>query len=108
MYSDNRITKFLNRLKSFYQMEDEMRLSNITYAACALAFKFALATPIPAYAQVGAQPTYKHKAHVHHLMAIPRTATALVPAPATAVRAPETDGLSRNADDCARFGCIDH
>jgi hypothetical protein len=89
-------------------MEDEMRLSNITYAACALAFGFALTTPIPAYAQVGAQPTHKHKAHVDHFTAIPRTATALMPAPATAVRAPETDGLSRNDDDCIRFGCIDH
>jgi len=85
-----------------------MRLSNIPYAACALAFGFALTMPIPAYAQVGAQPSHKHKAHVHHFMAIPQTATALMPAPVTAVRVPETDGLSRNADDCARFGCIDH
>ena len=84
-----------------------MKLSNIAFAACALAFGFALTMPIPAYAQVGAQPTYKHRAHVHHFMAIPRTATALMPAPATAVRAPETDGLSRNDDDC-KFGCIDH
>ena len=85
-----------------------MRLSNTAYAVCALAFGLALIAPIPAYAQVGAQPTYKHKAHVHHLTAIPQTATALMPALATAVRVPETDGLSRNADDCARFGCIDH
>jgi hypothetical protein len=89
-------------------MEDEMILSNIAYAACALAFGFALAKPIPAYAQGGAQPTYKHNTHVRHFMAIPRTATALTPAPATAVRAPETDGLSRNDDDCSKFGCIDH
>jgi hypothetical protein len=88
-------------------MEEEMRLYNIAYAACALAFGFALTTPISVYAQVGAQPTYKHKAHVHHFMAIPRTATALTPAPATTVRAPETDGLSRNDNDC-NFGCIDH
>ncbi len=27
-----------------------------------------------------------------------------VPAP----RQPETDGLSRNPDDCARYGCIDN
>jgi hypothetical protein len=85
-----------------------MRLSNITCAACALAFGFALTTPIPTYAQVGAQPSHKHKAHVDRFMAIPRAATALMPAPATAVRVPETDGLSRNDDDCARFGCIDH
>jgi hypothetical protein len=107
MYSDNRITEHLNRLKSFYQMEDEMRLSNITNAVCTLAVGFALTTPVPAYAQVGAQPIYKHKAHVDHFTAIPRTATALAPAPATAVRAPETDGLSRNDEDC-NFGCIDH
>jgi hypothetical protein len=86
-------------------MEDKMRLSNIAYAACALAFGFALTTPIPA---VGAQPSHNHKAHVRHFMAIPRTATALMPASATAVRTPATDGLSRNADDCAKFGCIDH
>ena len=84
-----------------------MKLSNIAYAACALAFGFALTTPISVYAQVGAQPTYKHKAHVDHITAIPSAATALMPAPATAVRAPETDGLSRNDDDC-KFGCIDH
>ena len=71
MYSDNRITKPLNRLKSFYQMEDEMRLSNITDAACALAFGFALTTLLPAYAQVGAQPSHKLKGHVRHFMAIP-------------------------------------
>ena len=85
-----------------------MRLSNITDAACALAFGFALTTPLPAYAQVGAQPSHKLKGHVRHFMAIPRTATALMPASATVVRALETDGLSRNDDDCARFGCIDH
>jgi hypothetical protein len=85
-----------------------MRLSNITCAARALAFGFALTTPIPAYAHVSAQPTYMHKAHAHHFMAIPRTATALVPAPATAVHAPGTDGLGRDDDDCNRFGCIDH
>jgi hypothetical protein len=107
MDSDNWITKPLNRLKSFYQMEDEMRLSNITCAACALVFGFGLTTPIAAYAQGGVQPTYKHKAHVDQITTIPRTATALKPAPATAVRAPETDGLSRNDDDC-NYGCIDH
>jgi hypothetical protein len=85
-----------------------MRLSNIAHAACALAFGFALATPIPAHAQVGAQPSHKHNAHVHHVMAILRTATALMPTPATAVRVLETDGLSRNDDDCVKFGCIDH
>jgi hypothetical protein len=85
-----------------------MRLSNIAYAECALAIGVALTMPIPAYAQVGAQPTYNHNAHVRHFTAIPRTATALMAAPAATVRAPETEGLGRNADDCAKFGCIDH
>jgi hypothetical protein len=89
-------------------MEDEMRLSKLAYAACALALGFALTAPIPVYAEFGAQPSHKHKAHVRHFTAIPRTATALMPAPATAVRALETDGLNRNADDCVKFGCIDH
>ena len=84
-----------------------MRLSNITYAACALAFGYTLTTPFPAYAQVGAQSSTTNKAHVHHFTAIPRTATALVPAPVTAVHAPETDGLSRDRADC-NFGCIDN
>jgi hypothetical protein len=65
------MTDPLNRLKTFRQIEDEMRLSNIAYAACALAFGFALTTPIPAYAQVGAQPSHKLKGHVRHFMAIP-------------------------------------
>ena len=58
-----------------------MRLPNITYAACALAFVYALTTPIPAYAQVGAQSSHTHKAHVHHFM----TATAHHPRPMRAV-----------------------
>jgi hypothetical protein len=89
-------------------MEDKMRLSNIAYAACALALGFALTAPIPVYAEFGAEPSHNHKVHVRHFMAIPRTATALTPPPATAVPAPETEGLSRNADDCVKFGCIDH
>jgi hypothetical protein len=87
-----------------------MRLFNITYPACALAFGFALTLPGSAYA-------YVHSAHVsrhvqHHAtqakislknmtaLAAPRTIS-----PANIVK--ETDGLSRNADDC-NDGCIDH
>jgi hypothetical protein len=107
MYSNNRIARPLTRLKSFRKKEDEMRLSNIAYAACALAFGFTIITSTPAYALAGAQPSHKLNAHARHFMAIPRTATALMPASATVVRALETDGLSRNDDDCV-FGCIDH
>ena len=73
-----------------------------------LTFVISLAALVAASASAGAQPTHKHKSHVDYFTAIPRTATALMLPPATAVRLPETDGLSRNADDCARFGCIDH
>ncbi len=60
---------------------------------------------VAASASAEAQQTYRRKAHLHRF-AVPRTATAFVPAPAP-VRGHETDGLSRNADDCA-FGCIDN
>jgi hypothetical protein len=62
---------------------------------------------VMAAASAEAQPTHKHKTHVEHFTAIPWTATALVPAPAAAVRTHETDGLSRNTDDC-NYGCIDN
>ena len=68
-----------------------------------------LAALVAASASAGAQPTYKHKAPVHQFvyMSIPVTATALVPAPVASVRTHETDGLSRNPDDC-NYGCIDN
>jgi len=74
-----------------------------------LTFVVSLAALVVASASAGAQPTYKHKAHVDQFTAIRWTATALAlaPAPAAAVRIHETDGLSRNSDDC-NFGCIDH
>ena len=51
------------------------------------------------------------RAHPHH-MAKFADAKALAPVwatPAAAVpfSAHETDGLSRNPDDCAKYGCID-
>jgi hypothetical protein len=52
-----------------------------------------------------AQPTHRHKAHTDRFAPIPWTATAL--APAATARIHETDGLSRNPDDC-NFGCIDN
>ena len=63
-----------------------------------------MAALVVASASAGAQPTYKHKAHVQ-FASIPSTATAL--APAAGVRTHETDGLSRNPDDCVKYGCID-
>ena len=83
-------------------MEETMTLTyrSMTFAAC-------FAALIAASASAGAQPTYKHKTHTQY------TAMVVDPAPAVATvlhgrGAPtETDGLSRNSDDC-NFGCIDH
>jgi hypothetical protein len=75
--------------------------------AAALAFSFALAVPITAYA-AGAAPVYKQTRHAAHV-AIARNASALAPTwvMSAAGRAPETDGLSRDRDDC-NYGCIDN
>jgi len=88
-----------------------MRLSNITHTACALAFGFALAVPGSAYAYVHSAHVYRHVRHATQAEISPKaTALALVAArttsPANILQ--ETDGLSRNDDDCSKYGCIDH
>jgi len=67
----------------------------------ALSFGLALAAPSSALAGDGAHPFHKHATQMSH-------ATALAPARAVAPALPaiETDGLSRNLDDCVRYGCI--
>jgi hypothetical protein len=78
-------------------MEQKMKLSTITLALC-----FTLA-PFAAHA------TAKHHNGLHQVQhaqrhAIPKTATAFVPA----VKADDdADGLTRNTDECNR-GCIDN
>ena len=72
-------------------------------------FVISLAVLVAASTSAGAQPTYKHKTHANQFMSIPLTATAFVPSPAAAtVRTQAADGLSRDADDCVKSGCIDH
>jgi hypothetical protein len=73
-----------------------------------MTFVISLAALVTASASAGAQPTYKHRAHVHPFASISWTATALVPSPAAAARPHESDGLSRDADDCVKYGCLDH
>jgi hypothetical protein len=73
-----------------------------------LVLGIALAAPVSAYA---AANDYKP---VHHRIVV---AHALAPAPPTGyfVASPqpypfnyhETDGLSRNLDDCVKYGCVD-
>ena len=100
-----------------------MRLSRSISAKGALACGFlfiTLALEAPTFAAEARNhaPVSRYLA-LHHRSVDPRT-TALVPAaPAfflfdgsgsyvPAPRKPETDGLSRNPDDCVKYGCIDN
>ena len=84
----------------------------LRFTSAALAFCFALAAPVLASAfEDGSAAVYKHARHVRHAagMEISPSATALAPTWAmfSAGRVKETDGLSRNPDDC-NYGCIDN
>jgi hypothetical protein len=84
----------------------------LTLTSAALAFCFALAPPLSAYAfEPGAAAAHEQTRGTHHpaRVKILPNATALAPAWAmsSAGRVHETDGLSRNDDDC-NYGCIDH
>lgn len=77
-----------------------MKLSTIILAMC-----FALA-PFAAHA------TAQHHHALHHMQqaqraAIPMAAIALVPAVPAVKVDDDSDGLSRNREDCNRRGCID-
>jgi hypothetical protein len=101
-------------------MEDEMRLSRSISTKGALACGITLASEAPTFAAEARNhaPVSRHLI-LHHRSVDPRT-TALAPAaPAfflfdgygsyvPAPRKPETDGLSRNPDDCVKYGCIDN
>jgi hypothetical protein len=71
---------------------------------------FILAVPLFAIPVLGAAAHEEGHRTAHHRVADFAKARALaspesyVPAP----RRPETDGLSRNPDDCAKLGCIDN
>jgi hypothetical protein len=105
------------------EMEDEMRLSRSISAKGALACGFLfiiLALQGPTFAaEARNHMPVSHHLTLHHRSVDPRI-TALAPAATgpfwpgffgsyvPAPRKPETDGLSRNPDDCARYGCIDN
>ncbi len=79
-----------------------------------LALGIALAVPASAYAALGTSgPVHTHPV-VHHRSRVVARAEVPAPAPAYAPARPyqfgdhETDGLSRNSDDCATYGCIDN
>ena len=100
-----------------------MRLSRSMSAEAALACGFvvaalALAAPSTVAVAGGDAPvsrylTFHHKSVDPRAIAQVPAATVLfspgffgsyIPAP----RKPETDGLSRNPDDCVKYGCIDN
>jgi hypothetical protein len=99
-----------------------MRLSRSTHAEVALACGFVLtALVLSAYnsvAEAGSSATITRHLALHHEAVDPR-ATAQVPAApplfllpsfgsyVPTPRKPETDGLSRNPNDCVKYGCID-
>jgi hypothetical protein len=77
-------------------------MRSLTITAIALAVT--LCSPVAVYANDS--PTTVLKGHAYHRLAhavIPKNATALAPV----VRERETDGLSRDREDCNN-GCIDN
>jgi hypothetical protein len=78
-----------------------------------LALGIALAAPISAYAALNDYGTVHHSRAIHHRSLAmraqaPAAVTIFAPAWSRASSAKETDGLSRNPDDCAAYGCIDN
>jgi hypothetical protein len=104
-------------------MEDEMRHSRSIKAKGALACGFllmalTLAAPSSA-AEAKNHASDGHYHDLHHRSIDPRAVSLVPAAPAfflfggsgsyvPAPRKPETDGLSRNPDDCVKYGCIDN
>jgi hypothetical protein len=82
------------------------------------ALGLALAIPAAAYAYDGVSPPSHHHSRPHHRMvacraAAPAFASASVPnvgfwppSYTPARRQLEIEGLTRNLDDCAKYGCI--
>ncbi len=78
-------------------------MKSLTTTVMALALS--LCASVAVYANDGA--TKVHHSHVYQRVAhaaIPDNATALSP---TVAHEPETDGLSRNREDC-NMGCVDN
>jgi len=92
-------------------VEEKMRIVSTFASMVALAFGLALAAPTSALAGDGAHPFHKHAIQMHRVAyAGPSSnATALAPAPALvpAAAVKDSDGLSRNREDC-NTGCIDN
>jgi hypothetical protein len=83
-------------------------ISMNAYLKAPLALAFILAIPLFARPALGAPAQETGHRSAHHRVADFTPATALVSPAAPVWRAPQTDGLSRNAEECSRGGCIDN
>jgi hypothetical protein len=92
-------------------MEEKMRIVSRLAPMVALSLMVVLGSPVSALAGDGAGPFHKHAVPMHRFAYadLSPNATALAPAAALVrmVPAKDTDGLSRNDEDC-NSGCIDH
>lgn len=85
-----------------------MRIVSSFAPMVALAVGVAFAAPTSLAAE-SAYPFHKHAVQTHRVTGLPSNAIALAPVQALvpAARVRDSDGLSRNSDDC-NMGCIDH
>jgi hypothetical protein len=97
--------KNISTLNTLDRQEIKMNVAIKT----AMALGFILAVPLFAFPAQGA-PVYKagHKPPPHHRAADFANAQAFVNPARHDWPAAETDGLSRNDEECSRGGCIDH
>ena len=82
-----------------------------TFLNTSVALAILLAGPAMTYPAAGASAPTTHRAYPSHKANLadakalaPLWATPAFAAPSTAHK---TDGLSRNPEDCAKYGCID-
>jgi len=77
--------------------------------ALPLALGIALAAPLPTYAAMNAHRAIHHRSLAMRAQApAPAPWAILGPARSPAFGDTETDGLSRNPDDCVTYGSIDN
>ncbi len=86
-----------------------MKRAAVVCSALVISIGFGLPLPVSANESNGVTAP-KHAGHVYHVAhhhAIPANVEALTLPASPVVREPETDGLSRNREDC-NMGCIDN